>query len=217
MNWRLRLRICVSIAERDFGRCKQALQDVDFAELRIDQTDLSTDEIQRLFALPVDMIATCRPGTKSDPHRTSLLLAAISAGAAYADIEVDADPAYHATIVKSAQEHDCKIIVSYHNPDLTPQNVELNKILDRCFERGADIAKLVCRVHSSMDCARILSLYQNSKSLIAFGLGTKGAFTRICSLFLGAPFTYAALTPGEETADGQLDMLRLKRILDAFR
>jgi 3-dehydroquinate dehydratase type I len=81
---------------------------------------------------------------------------------------------------------------------------------------GADIAKIACHVHSFTDCARILSLYQKKREIIAFGLGKMGTFTRIASLFLGAPFTYAALAPGKETADGQLDRQRLQTILDAL-
>lgn len=209
--------ICVSIAERDLGRCRDALLDSELAELRIDQTDFSEDEIQELFALPVNIIATCRPGTKSEQQRESLLLAAIAAGAAYVDIEVDADTDYFNKIVDKAKNHDCKLIVSYHNLEHTPQMVELENILGRCFLLEADIAKIACRVHSSADCARILSLYQNEKNIIAIGLGKKGTFTRISSLFLGAPFTYASLAPGKETADGQLDRQLLKSILDALR
>jgi len=209
--------ICVSIAERDFGRCRDALLDSDLAELRIDQTDFSEDEIQELFALSVDIIATCRPGTKSESQRESLLLSAISSGAAYVDIEADADTDYFNKISDNARQHDCKLIVSYHNLEHTPQMAELEDIIAHCFRMEADIAKIVCRVHSSADCARILSLYQKERNIIAFGLGKKGAFTRIASLFLGAPFTYAALAPGKETADGQLDRQRLKNILDALR
>lgn len=209
--------ICVSIAERDFGRCKDALLDIDLAELRIDQTDFSEVEIQELFTLSVDIIATCRPGTKSESQRESLLLSAISSGAAYVDIELDADTDYFHRISDKARHHDCKLIISYHNLKHTPQMAELEDILGRCFRMEADIAKIACRVHSSADCARILSLYQKKRTIIAFGLGKKGTFTRIASFFLGAPFTYAALTPGQETADGQLDRQRLKSILDALR
>jgi 3-dehydroquinate dehydratase type I len=208
--------ICVSVAERDFGRCRDALLDSELAELRIDQTDFSEDEVQELFALPVDIIATCRPGTKSLLQRTSLLLAAISSGAAYVDIEVDADINYFHTISDTAKQQNCRLIVSHHNWEHTPQMAELEKILALCFRMGADIAKIACHVHSFTDCARILSLYQKKREIIAFGLGKMGTFTRIASLFLGAPFTYAALAPGKETADGQLDRQRLQTILDAL-
>jgi 3-dehydroquinate dehydratase type I len=187
------------------------------AELRIDQTNFSEDEIQELFALPVDIIATCRPGTKSVSQRESLLLAAISSGAAYVDIEIDADTDYFHKISDKAKQQNCKLIVSYHNLEHTPQMAELEDILGNCFRMEADIAKIACHVHSFADCARMLFLYQNEKNIIAFGLGKIGTFTRIASLFLGAPFTYAALAPGKETADGQLDRQRLQKILDTLR
>jgi 3-dehydroquinate dehydratase type I len=209
--------ICVSIAESDFARCRDALSTSDLAELRIDKTDFSKSEIQELFALPVDIIATCRPGTKSEAQRESLLLTAISSGAAYVDIEVNADTDYFFKLSDKAKHNACKQIISYHNLEHTPQLAELEDILGHCFQKEADIAKVVCRVHSAADCARILSLYQKEGNIIAFGLGKMGTFTRIASHFLGAPFTYAALAPGKETADGQLDRQRLKNILDALR
>lgn len=209
--------ICVSIAESDFNRCKDSLLGCQLAELRIDLTDFSEGEIQELFAMPVDIIATCRPGTKSERQRESLLLTAISSGAAYVDIEVDAKTDYARRITDKAKEHDCKLIVSYHNPEHTPQTPAMEDILRHCFRMDADIAKIVCRVHSPADCARILSLYQQYKNIIAFGLGKQGTFTRIAALFLGAPFVYATWAPGKETADGQLDRLRLKSILDALQ
>jgi 3-dehydroquinate dehydratase-1 len=209
--------ICVSIAERDFDRCRDALLDTELAELRIDQTDFSENEVRALFALPVDIIATCRPGTRSESQRESLLLSAISSGAAYVDVEVDADIDYFFKIRDNAKQQNCKLIVSYHNLKHTPQMAELEDVLSQCLRLEADIAKLACRVHSAADCARIFSLYQEEKNIIAFGLGKMGTFTRIASLFLGAPFTYAALAPGKETADGQLDRQRLKSILDALR
>jgi len=208
--------ICVSIAERDFNRCRETLLSCTLAELRIDKTDFNTDEIQKLFALPVDVIATCRPGTKSESQRESLLSAALSAGAAYVDIEVDAQKELFMKISDLAEVRKARLILSYHNNEHTPQITELKDICNRCFGMGADIAKIVCRAHSPSDCARLLSLYQQEKNLIAFSLGKKGAFTRIASLFLGAPFTYAASEPGKETADGQLDRDRLQKILDSI-
>jgi 3-dehydroquinate dehydratase-1 len=209
--------ICVSIAENDFSRCRDSLLGCELAELRIDLTDFSEAEIRKLFTLPVDIIATCRPGTKSEQQRESLLLSAIASGAAYVDIEVNAGTDYFKRISDKARDLNCKLIVSYHNQEHTPQMNELEDILTRCFRMEAEIAKIVCRVHSPADCVRILSLYQQEKNIIAFGLGKQGMFTRIASLFLGAPFIYAASAPGKETADGQLDMQRLKSILDALR
>lgn len=209
--------ICVSIAEPNFRLCREALLNSELAELRIDRTDYSESEIEELFTLPADIIATCRPGTKKDSQRQSLLLSAISAGAAYIDTEVEGESDYFFKIRDRARQKNCKLIVSYHNNERTPQTAELEDILGQCLHLEADIAKIACRVHTPADCARILSLYQKERDIIAFGLGKMGTFTRIASLFLGAPFTYAAMAPGKETADGQLDRQRIKHILDAFR
>ena len=132
------------------------------------------------------------------------------------DIEVDAPANLFSKVSEMAKVHNTRLIVSYHNDKHTPSISALTDICDRCFEMGADMAKIVCRAHSPSDCARLLSLYQQERNLIAFSLGKKAVFTRIASLFLGAPFTYAALAPGRETADGQLDRERLQKILDSI-
>lgn len=82
--------ICVSIAEPTLDDCLAAVKGLEFVEVRIDKTGLSLTDVNRLFSEPVKMIATCRPGTRTEEERLAALLAAIAAGAAYVDIEVDA-------------------------------------------------------------------------------------------------------------------------------
>ena len=209
--------ICVSVAEPDLERCREVLSACQLAELRIDQTAFSATELQELFALPVDLVATCRPGARSEAQRASLLLTAIAAGAAYVDIEADADADLVRRVSQGARDHGCQLIISHHDPARTPQLSELEEILARCSRVGADIVKIVCRAQSAADCARLLSLYQREQRIIAFSLGSAWTFTRVAAHFLGAPFTYAAWAPGAATADGQLDLRRMERVLDALR
>ena len=209
--------ICVSIAEPTLEDCRAALKGLDFAEIRIDKTPLSPLEIKELFSEPVKLIATCRPGTRSDEDRLAVLLAAVAAGAAYVDIEVDAPAPLRTAVVAAAKEKGSKVIVSYHNNTETPLRHLLLQAIESCFDHGADIVKIICRVRSPQDCVRILSLYESRKNVIALGMGELGVITRIAAPFLGAPLTYAALAPGRETAEGQLDIKTLRTIMDLVK
>ena len=204
--------ICVSIAESTYSACLKATEGIPMAEIRLDQMALTSGQIKELFNRPLDLIATFRPGEAQAAQRKESLLNAIQSGAAYVDIEFESDVEYRNDIIQEAVENNCRIIISYHNPESTPEKEDLLNIRERCFQLGADIPKIVCQVHSEADCARILSLYETNKPVIAFGMGKLGRITRLAAPFLGAPFTYASLSSGKETAPGQIDYQTLQRL-----
>src|SRR5512136_2042395 len=107
--------ICVSIAEPTLAENVAALRGLDLVEIRIDRTGLTPLEVKELFSRPVKLIATCRPGTRPDEERLAVLLAAIHAGAAYVDVELEGEPRTKEMILKAAREKSCRIIMSYHN------------------------------------------------------------------------------------------------------
>jgi len=205
--------ICVSIAEPTLDDCLAAIQGLELVEVRIDKTGLSLSDIKQLFSGPVKMVATCRPGKRTEEERTAVLLAAVAAGAAYVDIEVDAPRALREAVLTAAREKGCRVIVSYHNFTETPLKHHLLQVIEECFDLGADIAKIICRVQNSQDCVRMLSLYESRKNVIALGMGKLGVITRIAAPFLGAPLTYASLAPGKETAEGQPDLKTLQAVI----
>jgi 3-dehydroquinate dehydratase type I len=210
-------RICVSLAEPGLERCLAALQGLDLAEIRLDRTGLSLGDIRILFRSSARLIATFRPDGGSEEEREGALRAAIESGAAYVDLELEASPASRDRLIAAARAHRRLVIVSHHDFVKTPARAELENIREACFRAGADIAKIACRAQEAADSARLLALYETPRPLIALGLGEAGLVTRIAALFLGAPFTYAALEPGKETADGQLDAARLRAVFDVLR
>lgn len=209
--------ICVSIAEVTFEKCLYALKGVDFAEIRIDKMAVEVEDVKKIFNKHPKLIATCRPGRVDDKKRKELLLVAIEAGAAFVDVEVESDDEYKNTIIEKARSAGCRIIVSYHNFEKTPQRVELEHILNWCFDSGADIAKIACRVNSEKDNARLLGLLNETRSLVVAGIGDKGKISRVVAPLLGSPFTYASLIAGKETAEGQIDKETLKRIFQTLK
>ena len=213
--------LCVSIADMDFPACKKTLQDIDLAEIRLDRLDFSLRQVEDLFSIPGKWIATYRPGRTGESERKAFLITAVEAGAAYVDIEIEAEDSFIRTIIDTARKKGSKTIVSYHNFENTPTKTELSAMVASCFDRGADIAKIACRVLCEEDSARILSLYDSPAGgqgkILAIGMGEKGRITRVAAPFLGAPFTFASLSPGQKTAPGQLDIKTLRKILDLVK
>jgi 3-dehydroquinate dehydratase-1 len=206
--------ICVSIAEKSLQACIEALAQEKLAEIRIDQTRSSSDELRTLCSQQTQIIATCRPGEYSDDERGALLIDAMEAGAQYIDIEVESSDSFKDKMLGKARECGTKIIMSYHDYEKTPYARELEQLIAWCFDSGADIAKIACQANTRAECARILALYNNddSKQIVAIGMGKLGAITRIAAPLLGAPFTYASISAGRETASGQLTKDTLRSI-----
>ena len=210
--------ICVSIANVDYEECQTLLseKEITIAEIRLDQLSFTPTEIHTIFAGHNDLIATYRPGKIDEEDRKQVLIKAVESGAAYVDLEMETDAEFKSAVIASCRRNNCKVIISYHNYEETPIRKELRKIVDDCFDMGADIAKVACQVKLESDSARIISLYDKADlakgSLIAIGMGEKGKITRAAIPLLGAPFTYASLAAGMETAPGQLDKLMLEKI-----
>jgi 3-dehydroquinate dehydratase-1 len=209
--------ICLSIGERTAEDCLRALQGIEFAEIRIDMLDAPAEEdVRRIFAGHPRLIATCRPGSLGAAEREALLTAAIDAGAAMVDIEVESPDDYKSRLVAHARGKGCRVIVSYHNHDKTPSAEELRQTAGWCFSSGADIAKIACMANSRRDSARLLGLLDDERRLAVVGMGAHGRIVRIVAPMLGSAFTFAASGPGKETAPGQMDRRALEKAMEAL-
>ena len=208
--------ICVSMDEQYDINYLKALTDISFAEIRMDCMDLTVNDIGDIFSQPVKFIATCRPGFHDDCKRKEYLIAAIEAGAKYVDIEVESDIADKREIMEKARSRGCKVIMSFHDYDKTPDSEKLEQIAALCFSEGADIAKIACKVNYITDSARLIGLLGQEDfkdRLVVVGMGEKGKITRIAGPFLGSLFTYASPAENKSTADGQIEKKRLENIM----
>jgi len=209
--------ICVSLRESDPERCLQILKNVDFAEIRLDKSNLCLIDVQKIFSQKSKLIATYRTDSQKNFRGMDLLLGAIEAGATYVDIDVGANEDVKNALIKKARRHGCQVIVSYHNLERTPPEEELRKIIDRCFDQGADIAKIACLAQSAKDNVTILGLLSDERPLVVIGMGQIGKITRIVGPILGSQFTYASLDEGKETAEGQMSYSRLSEIMERLK
>jgi len=207
--------ICVSLAEKDPAKCLEILEKVEMAEIRIDLSGYKDEDISRIFSIRKKMIATCRPGKFTPEETVNKLKLAIESGATYVDLEYEAADDYRAVMIEYAHKHQCDVIISYHNYELTPELNELEKIMEGCFKKGADVAKIATMVNVNRDNSKLMSLYKAPGRLVTIGMGDLGKISRIVAPFLGAEFTYASLTDDRATAPGQINYARLNQyILD---
>ena len=209
--------ICVSLAELTLAECLETLKGLPFAEIRLDRMHLSSTEVAAVFSGHKRLIATCRPGEAPKEERKGLLLAAIDSGAAYVDVEVDAEASFRDEIKARARKAGCTVIVSFHDHSKTPEREELAARVATCFEAGADIAKIACRAHTDRDNARLLGLLDHGGKIVVVAMGAKGRIVRVAAPLLGSPFTFASLSEGRETAEGQMDKRTLSRLVEFLR
>ena len=208
--------ICVSLREPDHAAFVRALEGLraDLAEIRLDGVRLSAAEVESLFSRPMPLIAAFRPAEGvSDEERAAVLGAAVRAGARFVDIELESAPRFGGALIPLARARSCTIIISHHDDVGTPERPRLEELVEACFAAGGDIAKIACLVRTRTDCARLLSLYEARRPVIALGMGRQGLITRVAAPLLGAPFTYASADGGRPTADGQIEWSRMRDLL----
>ena len=67
------------------------------------------------------------------------------------------------------------------------------------------------------DNARLLGLLDSNKNVVVIGMGELGKITRIIAPILGSKFTFASLSRGKETADGQMENGKMKDMIGKLR
>ncbi len=196
--------LCVSLAHSvAFEECRAVAERSEMVELRLDSLALSPAEVKIICGL-TKVIATCRAAGGDEDRQREALLTAIRAGAQYVDIEREADESQISEIREAARLSGAKLVVSFHDFLNTPPRETLASIVNDCFRRGADIAKIACRAHSAADSARLLGLLDQLRPLVVIGMGDAGKITRIVGPLLGSLWSYAAVSEGKESAEGQL-------------
>ncbi len=206
--------VCISIADVTVEEALGIIDESTICEVRLDRMKFTEEDLQKLFSRGKKTLATFRPSENvSHEKRLDVLKQAIKHGASMIDIEVENRDDFKEELVKAAKGKNCPVIMSYHNYEKTPYRRELEQIIDWCFESGAQIAKVACMANSLRDSARILSLYDQDRTIIAIGMGDPGKITRIAAPVLGAPFTYGSIDETKATAPGQITSRELEKII----
>ena len=208
-------KICVSLGDIPFLKCMELASICNLVEIRLDLLKIDTDKIELLALQCRQWIATCRPGDLTERERTELLAASVRSGAAYIDIEYEAEKEYRQPLIDLAKRLGCKVIISYHNYEITPDVDYMKQIIECSKAMGADYVKIAVMANNYADCARLMFLYSlYPENILAYAMGEVGKITRVAAPFLGAKFTYASIDEAQKTALGQLTAMQMETISD---
>jgi 3-dehydroquinate dehydratase type I len=210
-----RPRICAAITNSDIEAVNKVAPLVDLFEVRIDLIGEGWEELAGKLEKP--WIACNRRKDEggswngSETDRINEILKAISLEAAMVDIELST-PGVHGLVAQIKGK--AEILLSYHNTQETPSLDELKEIVQRQLDAGADICKVVTTAGGSSDNVAVTELIKAfpDSRVVSFAMGPDGQLSRILCPLVGGYFTYASITPGKESAAGQLTVAELREI-----
>lgn len=223
--------ICASVigknpTDLERGSNKALEKGADIIEYRMDKLEDFTD-LESLLSLNLPSIVTNRSAKegghfeRSEKERIQVLLDAIEKGASCIDIEISSSKELIEEVIKTAENYETSVILSYHNFEEVPSLEDLREKVREMNDYNYDFGKIIGFSNKYEDSIRILKFLiqflekEKNHEMIAFAMGEKGEFTRITAPLLGSPIAYASVE--EETAPGQLSVTALRNILDKYR
>ena len=218
---------CIPIIARN---TEEAIKKIDKADTMADMLEIRLD-MMNTFDLHQIIQASLKPvlvtyrskkeGGKgnSDPEtHADYIFTAIQEGANLVDVELSLPLKWRKKIFDARGKSD--IIISRHISEGTPSRDELGKIFSECAAAEADIVKIVTRAQAWEDNLRVLGLipraHDRGIKIIAFCMGPMGRISRIFSHLMGGYLTFVSLEDGQESAEGQIPVIEMKKIIRHF-
>ncbi|MBK8096921.1 MAG: type I 3-dehydroquinate dehydratase [Planctomycetes bacterium] len=188
---------------------RAAMAGADWIELRLDLWPAAAELAPVIEAIRLPVLVACRTPEDGGRYRGTLgerrelFGQAMAAGAQGLDLE------HWETWTPSVGRNRLRLLVrSFHSFTGVPK--ELPAIQDKLFAQQGTVAKIAVTAHDLADAAPVLDLLgatdQRRRPTVAFAMGRTAWPTRVLACALGAPFVYAAVEPGQETAPGQLSV-----------
>lgn len=210
-------KICVALGahtpEHLFDHAQHEIEQGDsFLEFRLDFLDhphQGIDVLKKTLARypEASILATCRRHQNhgrfngSVEEQLHLLEQAIEGGAMAVDVEIET--AEVASDHVGRLRNHCKLVVSYHNFETTPN---MDQVLRRMTRIPADAYKIVTTARKQSDNSRVLALARSNPRvpMVVLAMGEVGFPTRVLSTAFSGLYTYAAPLRAEGTAAGQV-------------
>jgi len=219
-------RVCVAVAASDptelVEKAEGLIRDNSFLELRLDYLSkpaLALPKIKHFMEIHsgITVIATCRRVASGGKFRGSIasqldILAKASAtGCQLVDVELQ-------TALKCKPDQLQKLrtraalILSFHDFRGTKK---LDETLEKMRAFPADFYKVVstaATLSDNVSMIQFLGRERDNSSLVGVCMGEQGIISRVLGVRAGSVFTFAAVSPGEETAPGQVTAQELRNI-----
>jgi len=169
----------------------------------------------------IPLIFTCRidreGGLQHIPQevRLDLITAVIASGMIdLIDIELCNEREFIAQVSKCAKMHNCRLILSHHNFQMTPnESFLVNKLLE-AQAAGADIAKLAVMPKNYADVLTLLTATNNARNgvvaipLVTIAMGREGQISRMAGGLFGSDITFAIGSKASAPGQMQINDLR---------
>jgi 3-dehydroquinate dehydratase type I len=224
----LTIKICVSVPPRTVPEALDLIQRAesqraDFIEVRLDSLGKHSQLADIANCSNAPLIATnrstrCRGKfSGSEAQRKKILLDAAEKGFDYVDVELSTPKLKE--IIDNLREIGVKPVISFHDFDETPSTPQLNKILKREIESGADVCKIVTTAKLVEDNLTVLDFVSKAcktARIVCFSMGELGKPSRLLSPVFGGFFTIAALEGKRKTASGQLTIKEMRTAYKAL-
>ena len=195
----------------------------DFVELRLDTlTGAGDGEIgAALGGLPLPAILTARradeggEGDLGPAEREELLIRHLGAPVAMVDIEVRS-LAEMGGAIEAARGHGAALLASFHDFAKAPPAGELDAIIAKAAEAGAEACKIAVRLDTVEDLFSLAQLTREESRLplSAMGMGPLGKVSRLLLAQCGSILNYGFLESAN--AEGQWPAAQLKDLIAEF-
>ena len=125
-------------------------------------------------------------------------------------------------IATYAKDFDVKVVASNHDFTKTPDKEEIKRRLVLMNKKGAQISKMAVMPQSALDVLTLLSAteelhreYENM-TIITMSMGQLGVVSRLSGGVFGSAMTFGARNSEAASAPGQVEVGKLKDILNTI-
>ena len=219
-------RVCVAVAASDSAelleKAETLIRDNPFIELRLDYLSkpaLALPKVKQFMEshAGITVIATCRRAAAGGKFRGSIasqleiLGKAAAAGCQLVDVELQTAQKSKPAQIQNLRDR-AVLILSFHDFRGTKK---LDETLEKMRTFPADFYKVVGTATTLADnvaMIQFLARESDNQSLVGVCMGEQGIISRVLGVRAGSVFTFAAVSPGEETAPGQVTGQELRNI-----
>jgi 3-dehydroquinate dehydratase / shikimate dehydrogenase len=219
-------RVCVAVAASDptelIEKAEGLIRDNSFLEFRLDyisKPGLAVPKIKHFLETHsgITIIATCRRAARGGKFRGSIasqleiLAKAAAAGCQLVDVELQTAQKCKPEQLQKLRSR-AALILSFHDFRGTKK---LDETLEKMRSFPADFYKVVSTATTLADnvsMIQFLGRESDNHSIVGVCMGEQGIISRVLGVRAGSIFTFAAVSPGEETAPGQVTAQELRSV-----
>jgi 3-dehydroquinate dehydratase / shikimate dehydrogenase len=219
-------KVCVAVTGKDpvelIEKAESLVRDNSFLEFRLDylpRPGLALPKIRSFFEVypHAVVIATCRRASNGGKFKGTVaaqlevLSKAAAAGCQLVDVELQTVSKIKPQQLQKLRSQ-AAVVLSFHDFHATKK---LDETLAKMEQYPADFYKVVSTATTLYDnvlMMKFLEKQSDRHSLVGLCMGEQGIISRVLGVRAGSAFTFAAVSPGEQTAPGQVTAQDLRSV-----